>query len=109
MNQRNIILAILLVFTCLIIILGAWLAMDMDQNNSEPVGWNVITSTPEQELAGASGWWNGIPTDPAIPTAPAIALPTLTPTRTPTPTKIPNSRTQTATAQTVVATPTLER
>lgn len=51
------------------------------------------TSTVESELASKNGWWTSMPTDPSLPTMPAISLfkapPTGTPTRTPIPTSTP--------------------
>jgi hypothetical protein len=45
------------------------------------------TSTAESALSSKDGWWTSMPTDPSLPTMPAISLfkspPTATPTRTP--------------------------
>ncbi len=51
------------------------------------------TSTLEADLSSNDGWWTSMPTDPSLPTMPAIHLikspPTATPTRTPNTTSTP--------------------
>jgi hypothetical protein len=100
MKRRIPITIILLTVACLIVVFGTWLASDKDWHSSSSLTAVIATTSPRPELSGQVGWWNSMPTDPNIPTAPAISLPTQTPTRTPTPSRTPNARTQTVIAMT---------
>ena len=48
----------------------------------------LSTSTPRESIT-SNGWWYSIPTDPSLPTMPAISVSTLTPTVTAVPSKTP--------------------
>ncbi len=66
------------------------LAVNDSNNVTSPI---FSTSTPETDLSSKDGWWASMPTDPSLPTMPAIHLikspPTAIPTRTPNITSTP--------------------
>ncbi len=58
-----------------ILFIGALLYFHLDANDSNKVTSPIFsTSTPEIDLSSNDGWWTSIPTDPSLPTMPAIHL-----------------------------------
>ncbi len=77
-----------------LLFIGTLLYSRSDVTNSKKITSPIFsTSTVESDLSSKNGWWTSMPTDPSLPTMPAIHLfkspPTTTPTRTPTITSTP--------------------
>ncbi len=77
-----------------LLFIGTLLYFHLDVNDSNKITSPVFsTSTAEVDLYSKDGWWTSMPTDPSLPTMPAIHLfkspPTAIPTRTPNITSTP--------------------
>ena len=77
-----------------LLFIGTLVYFRLSVNDSNNVTYPIFsTSTPETDLSSNDGWWTSMPTDPSLPTMPAIHLikspPTATPTRTPNITSTP--------------------
>ncbi|MBN2116300.1 MAG: hypothetical protein JW730_07010 [Anaerolineales bacterium] len=85
-QQRLAIYGLAAVF---LLFIGTLLYFHSNVNESRKITSPVFsTSTAESELASKNGWWTSMPTDPSLPTMPAISLLKAPPTGTPTCTPI---------------------
>lgn len=87
-------LAIYSLAAIFLLFIGTLLYSRSDVTDSQKVTSPIFsTSTVESALSSKDGWWTSMPTDPSLPTMPAISLfkspLTATPTRTPTITPTP--------------------